>query len=426
MADASSSSMSSATRTSGDDRLAQFKRMRLIAGGLLLSMLVLFAAASALQARWPWLAFFRAFAEAAMVGACADWFAVVSIFRHPFGIPLPHTAVVPRQKALIGESFGAFVADNFFAPAEVSAKLERLDAAGWVARWIAEPANARLAAERLQALVPVLVDLLNDGHLRSFSGGMIRRGIDSIAAAPFAAKLLAVLVAHGHHETAFDVALDRMQQFIEHHQERVRENVARMSARWVPTWVDDRVTNAFIAEFQKTLSAARDDAAHPWRVEYRDTLERLIARLANDEDLLKDGERLKSDVLDDEAVRGYIEWLGQEIDLKARAGLSAYDAVLVDYIERALVAFGLWLADNAEVRAIGNRWVQQLVFNAVVPNRGEIGAFISEVIARWNTKTLIDKLELQVGRDLQFIRINGTLIGGLVGLGIFVVTRWIA
>ena len=399
--------------------------MRLIASGLLLLMLLLFVTAWALQSRWPWLAWVRAFAEAAMVGACADWFAVVSLFRHPFGVPLPHTAVIPRHKVLIGENFGNFVANNFFAPAEVSAKLERIDAAGWVARWISEPANARRAAQRLQALYPSLVDLLNDGQVRSFSRGMIRRGIDSIAAAPLIAKLLSVLVAHGQHESAFDMALDQAQRFIEQHQEGVRENVTRTSARWVPSWVDDRVTNAFIAEFQKALIAARDDAQHPWRADFRHMLERLIVRLANDEDMFEYGERIKSDMLDNALVEDYLEWLGEEIELKVRTELSAGEGALGGYLERALLAFGHWLAENAEVRAISNRWVQQLVFNAVVPNRGEIGAFISEVIARWNTETLIDKLELQVGRDLQFIRINGTLIGGLVGLGIFAITRWV-
>jgi uncharacterized membrane-anchored protein YjiN (DUF445 family) len=414
-----------ATRRTGDDRLAQLKRIRLIAGGLLLLMLLLFLATSALQSRWSWLAYVRAFAEAAMVGACADWFAVVALFRHPFGIPLPHTAIIPKHKVLIGENFGAFVANNFFAPTEVSAKLERIDAAGWVARWISEPANARLAAHRMQALFPSLVDLLNDGQMRSFSRNLIRRGIDSIAAAPLIAKLLAVLVAHGHHETAFEMALDQMEQFIEQHQDGVRENVTRMSARWVPAWVDDRVTNAFIAELQKTLIAARDDAQHPWRAEYRRMLERLIVRLANDDDMLEYGERLKSDLLDNAMVEDYLEWLGQEVEVKVRAELSVGDGAPAGYLERALVAFGRWLADNAEVRAISNHWAQTLVFNAVVPNRGEIGGFISEVITRWNTETLVDKLELQVGRDLQFIRINGTLIGGMVGLGIFLITRWI-
>jgi uncharacterized membrane-anchored protein YjiN (DUF445 family) len=419
------SPLGSATRRTSDDRLARLKRIRLIASGLLFLMLLLFVTTSVLQSRWPWLAYLRAFAEAAMVGACADWFAVVSMFRHPFGIPLPHTAIIPKHKVPIGENFGAFVANNFFAPNEVRPKLERIDAAGWVARWISEPANARLAAQRLQALFPSLVDLLSDSQMRNFSRGLIRRGIDSIAAAPMVAKLLSVLVAHGHHETAFDIALDQGQRFIVEHGEGVRNNVTKASARWVPSWVDDRVTDAFIMEFRKTLIAARDDAQHPWRVEYRRMLERLMMRLANDEDMLEYGEQLKSDLLDNALVEDYLEWLGEEIELKVQTELGASDGALAGYIERALMAFGSWLAENAEVRAISNRWVQQLVFNAVVPNRGEIGAFISEVIKRWNTETLVDKLELQVGRDLQFIRINGTLIGGLVGLGIYVITRWI-
>ncbi len=138
---ASDPPVDSAAQFSTSERRAQLRQMRLFAGGLLLLMLVLFIAASSLRPVWPWLAYVRAFTEAAMVGACADWFAVVSLFRHPFGVPLPHTAVIAKHKVRIGENFGAFVSSNFLMPAEVTAKLESIDAAGWAARWIREPAT---------------------------------------------------------------------------------------------------------------------------------------------------------------------------------------------------------------------------------------------------------------------------------------------
>jgi uncharacterized membrane-anchored protein YjiN (DUF445 family) len=408
-----------------DERVVQLKRMRVIAGTLLALMLALFVAASALQARWPWLAYLRAFTEAAVVGACADWFAVVSIFRHPFGIPLPHTAVIPRHKQIIGENLGAFVANNFFAPAEVTARLERVDIAGWAAHWIVQAPNARFLAERLQALLPAFTDLLGDGRLHHLGSGLIRRGIDSIAAAPLAAKLLSVLVAHGHHEAVFDLLLERAQAFVDDHQDGIRERVSSRSASWVPNWVDARVTNAFLAELLKTLGDARDDAEHPWRIEFRGMLEGAVQRLATDEAILEHGERIKSEVLDHPVVDGYLAWLGEEIEQIARAETGAGNVEFVGYLERALVAAGHWFAANAELRAIANRWAQQLAFNAVVPNRSEIGRFISDVVARWDSRTLVDKLELQLGGDLQYIRINGTVIGGIVGLGIFVVGRLI-
>lgn len=423
---ASDPPVDSAAQFSTRERRAQLRQMRLFAGGLLLLMLVLFIAASALRPVWPWLAYVRAFTEAAMVGACADWFAVVSLFRHPFGVPLPHTAVIAKHKVRIGENFGAFVSSNFLMPAEVTAKLESIDAAGWAARWIREPGNARQVAKRLQHLFPSLLERVGERPAREYGRGLIRNGIDSIAAAPLAARLLSVLVAHGHHETAFDVALDQAQRFIDEHKDRIRQNVANSSARWVRGWVDGRITDAFLMELQRTLDDARGSADHPWRTEYRTMLEDLTIRLADDPQMLEHGERIKTEVLDNAVVEGYLEWLSGEVGDKVQAEIGIDDGVLMQCLEHGLRAVGGWLDDNPEVRALVNRWAQQLVFNAIVPNRKEIGAFISDVIARWDTTTLIDKLELQVGKDLQYIRINGTLIGGLVGLGIFMVERLFA
>ncbi|MFP6558291.1 DUF445 domain-containing protein [Paraburkholderia sp. B3] len=406
-----------------DERVVQLRRMRIVATALLLAMLLLFVAASAFESARPWLAYVRAFSEAAMVGACADWFAVVSLFRHPFGVALPHTAVIPRHKVRIGESFGRFVSSNFLAPAEVAARLEHVDAAGWATRWITEPANAKLVAQRLQGLFPSLLSLFGEHEVQSFSRGLIRNGIDSFAAAPLVARLLSVLVAHGHHEAAFDIAIDTARHFLDHHQDNIRQKVAKKSAGWVPGWLDERLTNAFLAELQSTMNEAREDAEHPWRVEYRDMLDTFMLRLADDPQLLEYGERIKSDVLDNGVVEGYLNWLGVEIEGKVRAELSASDGMLANYLEQALIAIGKWIDESADIRALINQSAQRMVFNAVVPNRQEIGAFVSEVVARWDTETLVKKLELQFGKDLQYIRVNGTLVGGLVGLGIFVAVR---
>ncbi len=235
-----------------------------------------------------------------------------------------------------------------------------------------------------------------------------------------------MLVAHGHHETAFDVALDQAQRFIDEHKDRIRQNVANSSARWVRGWVDGRITDAFLVELQRTLDDARGSADHPWRTEYRTMLDDLTIRLADDPQMLEHGERIKTEVLDNAVVEGYLEWLSGEVGDKVQAEIGIDDGVLMQCLEHGLRAVGGWLDDNPEVRALVNRWAQQLVFNAIVPNRKEIGTFISDVIARWDTTTLIDKLELQVGKDLQYIRINGTVIGGLVGLGIFMVERLFA
>jgi len=407
------------------NHVAELKDMRRLATGLLVLMVVLFFATSVLQSTWHWLMYPRAFAEAGIVGACADWFAVVALFRHPFGIPIPHTAIIARQKQRIGENLGEFIANNFLAPTVVSAKLETVDAAAWAIRWLREPANAKLVANRLQFLFPSLLELLNDEKLRGLIRGLIRDGIDSVAAAPILARILSILIAHNYHETVFDLALDSVGLYLDEHQESIRERVAKNSARWLPGWIDKKVTDAFLAELRHTIDEARA-IDYPWRIKYRAFVHHLVIRLASDPALFEQCETIKLALLDNSVTAGYLEFLAQKVEAKVQDELNAKNGILTTGLEQALLAFGSWLDNDIGVRATVNRWTQQLVVNAVVPNRVEIGAFVAEIVAQWDTMTLVDKLELQVGRDLQFIRINGTLVGGLVGLAIFCVVRLIS
>jgi uncharacterized membrane-anchored protein YjiN (DUF445 family) len=403
-------------------RARELSRMQFLALGLLLLMALVFAVTSALTTTLPFLVYPCAFAEAAMVGACADWFAVVALFRHPFGIPIPHTAIVPRPKKQIGDALGKFISLNFLAPDEVATKLEKIDVAGWISHWMNEGENIKLAAQRLRGTLPPFLEFLREEQIRSFSRDVIRRGIDSIAAAPLAARALSVLVKHGHHDTVFDVAIEAAQSFLSDNRETFRQRVAKSSIYWLPNWVDAKLADAFLAALLDTLSAARVSGS-PLRLQYNASLNRLVSRLAKDPEMFDQGEQLKADVLDNSVVESYLNWLSLEIEEKIKDEAASPDGLFSSGLEHALLTLGQWLESDAHIHAMINRWARQLVLNTIVPNRAEIGSFVAEVVAKWDSKTLVEKLELQVGRDLQYIRINGTLVGGLVGLTIFVVNR---
>lgn len=404
-------------------RIKELRRMRLLAAGLLALMMVFFVATSILVSAYAWLAYPRAFFEAAMVGACADWFAVVALFRHPLGIPIPHTAVVPKHKQLIGESLGRFISNNFLAPAELTVRMERVDAAGWVAHWLKEPGNAKLLALRLQSLFPPLLDLLNEEQLHNFSRKMLRNGIDSIAAAPLFARILSVLVKHGQHDKVFDLTAEKLQIFFNEHKGRIQRRLGRNNDSWLPGWVNNRLADAFLSEVLETMAAARNNRDHPWQIEYRAMINRLVAQLADDPDLFEKCERVKAEVLDNTVVDGYLDWLGQEFEAKLKVEMTDKDGLLSGGLEHALLSLANWLTHDTGTCKMVNQWAQQLIMTTVVPNRTEISAFVADVVARWDTATLVEKLELQVGKDLQYIRINGTLVGGLVGLVIFSVVK---
>ena len=403
-------------------QLAALRRMRTLATGLLLLMLAIFIACTAGQPAFPWLAYPRAFSEAAMIGACADWFAIVSLFRHPLGIPIPHTAIVPRHKTEIAEGIGRFISRNFLAPEEVAAKIETVDTAGWLASWLKDPNNVRLVASRSQGLLPPLLEVLGEEQTRSFSRDVLRNGIDSIALAPLLGRVLSVLVTHGHHETLYDRGIDASAAFLKKNREDVRRKIASGGGRWIAGWVAARLSTTVVEELAEALAAARG-ADHPWRSRYRTAIDALIAQLAEDPVIFAQCERLKSDVLSSKVIESYLAWLSTEIEAKVKLEMATGDSLVASGLEHGLASLGHWLDADEQARAMINDWTQRIIVNAVVPNRQEIGAFVTGIVERWDTDTLVEKMELQFGKDLQYIRINGTLVGGLVGLAIFTVTK---
>ncbi|MGO8712187.1 MAG: DUF445 family protein, partial [Rhizomicrobium sp.] len=300
---------------------------------------------------------------------------------------------------------------------------ERVDAAGWLTAWLKEPENIKLVANRVHGLVPLLLDLLSEKKIRSFSRDAILRGIDSIALAPLTARGLSVLMEQGHFDTAFDLAVDAARKFLESHRDGIRQRFVKNSVRWLPAWIDGRLADAILAELLAMLTAARAAPDHPWRTECRAAVNRLIVRLADDPVLFEQCERFKSKVLSPSVVESYLDRLDAEIEARLRTELGAEDGLVSSGVKHGLIAVGGWLGSDEHICALVNDWAQRLVLNTVVASRDEIGAFVAGVVTRWDTRTLVDRVELQVGKDLQYIRVNGTLVGGLVGLTIFAVAR---
>jgi uncharacterized membrane-anchored protein YjiN (DUF445 family) len=338
------------------------------------------------------------------------------------GLPIPHTAILPRNKQRMGDALGLFIASNFLAPTEIEARLDRIDAARWITQWLAEPDHVRLIIRGSQGLLPPALELLGQEQIRSFCRALIRDGIDAIAAAPMAGRILSVLVEQGYEDRLYEWGLERAALLLEANRAEICKNAAASNAGWLGGWVDGKLTDAFITGLIETLKGARM-GNHPWRRDFAGFVKGWIRRLADDDELLERGERIKSAVLDDKLVESYLAWLAGEAEEKLEAELASEGGLVAAALEHALKALAAWLAQDTEMRAMIDRWTRQLVLNAIVPNRAEIGAFVSDVVKRWETGTLVDRLELQVGKDLQYIRINGTLVGGLVGLTVFAITH---
>jgi uncharacterized membrane-anchored protein YjiN (DUF445 family) len=404
------------------ERRAELRRMRTIATLLLVLMAAIYLALRRAPSDWVWAPYLSAFAEAGMVGACADWFAVVALFRRPLGLPIPHTAVVPENKRRIGAAMGRFITNNFLSPRVAIARLSSVDFAGLAARWLEDERNARAVAAATARAIPYTLDLLPKGAIDEWVAMAARRGIEAVPAAPLASRGLSILWAQGAGQTLLDQGLDFVETTLGRHKATIVSHVAQKSWRWIPKWVDDMIAAKVINGLTETLKEMRDPD-HPWREQANTLVEDMIDDLAHDPGMRAQGEALKQEILANPVFAEQAQALREELENALRGDLPRHAEAIVGWLATSAGGFGRWLEEDAARRARINRRLRLLALRTVLPRRAEIGAYIAAVVDNWDTATLVNRLELQVGKDLQYIRINGTLVGGLVGLLIFTLSR---
>jgi uncharacterized membrane-anchored protein YjiN (DUF445 family) len=399
--------------------------MRTIATLMLVAMTVVFIASTAARVDWPWLPYVRAFSEAGMVGACADWFAVVALFRRPLGLPIPHTGIVPNNKDRIGGALGRFITNNFLTTSVMSERLERVDVIGAVARWISDPAVAKRLSLYVARLLPRLIDQLPGPQIAAFLGNLAHQGIAAVPAAPLASKLLAVIWAHGEAQTLIARAIEHGETSLSAHKDYISRKISEQSSRWIPKWVDRMIADKVMNGLLSTMAEMRD-SGHPWRIELQSAIEKLIDDLAHDPQMYARGEVFKAGLLANPPLIAQAQTLWAEVEDGIRSGIPAHPDAIARLGESSLCKLGAWLREDAGRQAQLNRRIRIAAQRLLLAYRFDIGAYIERVVRDWDSAMLVEKLELQVGKDLQYIRINGTLVGGLVGLLIFVASKQIA
>ena len=400
---------------------AQLARMRTIATGLLVVMAIVFVAARLLQPRFGWLSFVAAFAEAAMVGALADWFAVTALFRAPLGLPIPHTAIIPRNKDRIGASVANFLEHNFITPQVISTELASVDFAGVAAGWLATPVNSRTVARQAVRLVPGVLRMIEDDDVGRFLQTRAARLLAGIRVGPFAAEILSVLVAEQHHQHLFDHLIRMAATALEHNKGLIREKIHERSPRWMPKTIDERFFNSLMVELQDFL----EEMAVPdseWRLRFQDALDELIVNLRSSPEFEARIAGFIARTVQHPLFRSWSENVWRDVKLRLLNDVRAEDSHAVARIEQALCAFGAALMLDQPVRLKLNSWICGFATEVLVARRTDIAALVRRVIQSWDAETVSRKFEMYVGRDLQYIRINGTIVGGLVGLVLHVIS----
>jgi uncharacterized membrane-anchored protein YjiN (DUF445 family) len=408
-----------------DPRRAGLRRMRLFATLLLVLMAAIFIVTTAVKLDWPWIPYVRAFAEAGMVGACADWFAIVALFRRPLGLPIPHTGIVPNNKDRIGKALGNFITNNFLTAAVMNERLSRIDMVGALGRWLSDPANAKRLGDYVALQLPRIAEALPLPRIGESIGTIAQRAAQAIPAAPVASKLLAILWAQGEAQALLAQAIEQSEAWLASNKDVLTDKVSERSSRWIPKWIDRIIAEKVLNGLLGTLAEMRDPS-HPWRIELRKTVEKLIAELATDPQMRARAEDLKAELLASPLLTEQARTLWAELETGLASGLPAHAEAIGEACARALRNAGAWLQEDEERKAQLNRRIRIIGERFLLPYRVEIGAYIERVVRNWDSATLVDRLELQVGKDLQYIRINGTLVGGLVGVLIYTVSQWLA
>jgi uncharacterized membrane-anchored protein YjiN (DUF445 family) len=401
------------------------RRMRTVATLLLVLMTAIFIATSVAKVDWPWLPYLRAFAEAGMVGACADWFAVVALFRRPLGLPIPHTGIIPNNKERIGGALSRFMTNNFLTAAALNERLARVDVVGAIAHWLDDPANAKRFGNYLALLLPRILEELPGPQIADTMSKLTRQALAEVPAARTASKLLEIIWAQGEAQALVARAVDYCESYLADNKDYFSAKIAEQSSRWIPKWLDKMIADKVMNGVLSSLTGMRDPK-HPWRAELRAGVEKLIAQLESDPQMYAQGEAFKAQLLSNPLFIEQAKTLWTEVESGLQWGIPAHADSIARTFELALRSIGRWLLDDPDRQTQLNRRIRAVARHLLLAYRFEIGGYIERVVRNWDSTTLVERLELQVGKDLQFIRINGTLVGGLVGLVIFIASKWIS
>ncbi|RFU84652.1 DUF445 domain-containing protein [Streptomyces triticagri] len=401
------------------------RRMKAFATALLGLVAVVYALAGWAEhsGAGPWAGYVAAAAEAGMVGALADWFAVTALFRHPLGLPIPHTAIIPTKKDQLGVSLGEFVGENFLSREVVRRRLRAVGIGSRLGAWLAEPEHAdRVTAELSTALRGALT-VLRDSDVQAIVGEAITRRADAAEIAPGLGKMLDKVVADGGHRRIVDLVCVRAHDWLVAHSDQVMDAVEGGAPGWTPRFVDRKVGERVYKELLRFVTEMRDMPEHPARGAVDKFLSDFAADLQTDGDTRARVERLKSEVLGRGEVQDLIASAWSSVRAMVVAAAEDERSELRMRVRTALLSLGQRLATDGRLQNKVDGWIEDAAVYVVQTYRGEITSLITDTVAGWDADHTSKKIEAHIGRDLQFIRINGTVVGSLAGLAIHAVTR---
>lgn len=412
-------------RQRSTDKAKQLKRHKRWATGLFLLMAAVYSLMTWLSRSDPahWIGYIRAFSEAAMVGALADWFAVTALFHYPLGLPIPHTNLIEKSKKSIGDNLGSFVVDNFLTPQNIRPYIRQLSLSAYVAEWLSGKKNKELL---IAEVIKVLKDIIAKMDDTVVAGFMARKGTELIGTVKLnqvVAQALHYLLDRKEQEKLVTTLAGRIKKFISENEEMIQEKVKEESYFFVPKFIENKLAAKISHGLSRYFEEIETDENHKIRAEINQQLEQFAKDLLTEDKWVAVFDELKSGLLSEENINRYAADIWQSLKQTLSNELSDTNSVLVRYFSNTIDEFAENLKQDEVLRQRIDGWIRLTAYKYILRNTEHVGALISNTVGNWQGRELSRKLELEVGKDLQFIRINGTLVGGLVGLLIHAITE---
>lgn len=400
-----------------DSKEKQLKKHKRIASGLFFLMALIYGIMLYLEqsSAAVWIGFVKSFSEAGMVGALADWFAVTALFRHPLGLPIPHTNLIRRKQKDLGENLGLFVKENFLNPENIRPYIEKLDVVKFVSDWLNNDKNKKVLEEETIGFIQKIIRDLDDVEVESFLNRKAEELLKSIDYQKLASNGIQYLVERDEQNKLLNQILPQLKEYVQESQGLIRERISE-NRPFIAFLAGKKISKELTDGFIEFINEIQKDNQHFVRRKLSEGLTKFSADIQTSEEWSRKFAQLKDELIVQKNLEVYIGDLWAGIKQMLNDNLQEEDSALKDYLKKSIAKLSKNLSEDKELGLRINRWIRHFAYRMILRNRSEVEMLISTTVAGWEGKELSRKLELEVGKDLQWIRVNGTLVGGLVGL----------
>lgn len=404
----------------------QLRKYKAFATGLFLLMAIIFIGTSLLQKTVDshWIGYVRAFSEAAMVGALADWFAVTALFRHPLGLPIPHTNLIENSKERLGDNLGSFVVNNFLSPQNIRPYMLKLKISGFVGEWLGKEKNQEIVIKNISDIVLDILHKLDDAAVSQFISKKVQEMTDDIKLNKIVGNGISYIIEKNDHQRIVTNLSSQIKNYILENDEMIKDRVKKGSYTFIPAFVDNKIADKIANGLSDFFKEIEEDPRHEIRTLITQKIQEFSVDLKEDPKWDEEFKNIKNDLLKGDKLTEYSNDIWISIKNTLRAELQEEQSSLKKYLSNNLNEFSENLKKDENLQNKIDDWIRVTAYKYILKNTHQFGNLISSTVGNWQGKELSEKLELEVGKDLQFIRVNGTLVGGLVGLIIYTIANF--